>query len=240
MHRLSALRVPYPRLAALATGVSVVVVAAVVYLNGATVATAQQGAARGATVYMNNCQVCHGVNAQGRIGPPLNQLPPEIVNAPRPAIVQRLTGLVRSGIPGAMPRFVPEQLSDADVAALVDFLFENAANRPAGRSYYEALAPVGPVASTSAQAFFPETDHTLAGGFKAFWEMNGGLAVFGFPITEEYTGFAEDGQVVTMQDFERARLEYRDGRVQLVLLGVQHRDLRLHFLGGEGGPPPGQ
>jgi len=39
------------------------------------------------------------------MGPPLLPLPPEIAQAPRDAIVGELSGLVRSGIPGHMPRF---------------------------------------------------------------------------------------------------------------------------------------
>ena len=34
--------------------------------------------------------------------------------------------------------------------------------------------------------FFPETGHSLSFGFKAFWEHNGGLAVFGYPLTDEF------------------------------------------------------
>jgi mono/diheme cytochrome c family protein len=235
-----------PRMGALAVaGILALVAGSVAFLNAGT-ATAQQGSARGATVYQMNCQVCHGVNAQGRLGPPLNQLPPEIAQAPRPAVVQGLTGLLRGGIPGAMPRFVPEQVSDADVAALVEYLFEVSANRPAGRGYYEALAPVAAVPSTPDRAYFPQTQHTVAGAFKTFWERNGGLAIFGYPISEEYTLTTEEGEVITAQAFERARFEYRvgaDGRpgVALGLLGVEDRALRMHFLerGGEDGPPEG-
>ena len=36
-----------------------------------------------------------------------------------------------------------------------------------------------------------------------FWEHNGGLPIFGFPLTDE---IAEDGQ--TVQYFERAVFEY--------------------------------
>ncbi len=52
-------------------------------------------------------------------------------------------------------------------------------------------------------AYFPETGHTIARGFLAFWKANGGLAVFGYPLTEEFT---ENGR--TVQYFERARMEY--------------------------------
>ncbi|MFW6075000.1 MAG: polysaccharide deacetylase family protein, partial [Chloroflexota bacterium] len=51
--------------------------------------------------------------------------------------------------------------------------------------------------------YFPETRHTLDSDFKQFWQDNGGLFVFGFPISEE---FEEDGRKV--QYFERARFEW--------------------------------
>src|SRR5205814_4192261 len=62
--------------------------------------------------------------------------------------------------------------------------------------------------------YFPETKHNLGHGFRDFWQANGGLAQFGFPITEE---LVENG--VSVQYFERARFEYRDGSVTLARLG---------------------
>ncbi len=44
----------------------------------------------------------------------------------------------------------------------------------------------------------------FGGGFRRFWEERGGLAIFGFPLTEESQ---ENG--VTVQYFERARFEHR-------------------------------
>jgi hypothetical protein len=51
--------------------------------------------------------------------------------------------------------------------------------------------------------FYEETGHRLCFGFRAYWELHGGLAIFGYPISEE---FEEDGRIV--QHFERQRLEY--------------------------------
>lgn len=51
--------------------------------------------------------------------------------------------------------------------------------------------------------FFPQTGHRLSHGFKTYWEQNGALRIFGYPITEEFT---EDG--FTVQYFERARFEW--------------------------------
>jgi len=49
---------------------------------------------------------------------------------------------------------------------------------------------------------FPETNQCIGGRFHQFWEQNGGLAVFGFPLTGER---AENGR--TVQYFERQRFE---------------------------------
>lgn len=56
---------------------------------------------------------------------------------------------------------------------------------------------------------FSETGHSLAYGFRTFWQQHGGLAAFGYPISEEFQERNPDtGQINTVQYFERARLEY--------------------------------
>ncbi len=40
--------------------------------------------------------------------------------------------------------------------------------------------------NTPGGSFFQETGHNLSFGFKAYWEANGGLNQFGFPISEEF------------------------------------------------------
>jgi len=55
---------------------------------------------------------------------------------------------------------------------------------------------------------FPETGHTVAGLFWAYWQAHGGLAQQGYPLTEEFTEVsALDGQPYTVQYFERAVFE---------------------------------
>ena len=39
------------------------------------------------------------------------------------------------------------------------------------------------------------------------WQRNGGLPVFGFPLTEVITETLEDGRAYEVQYFERARFE---------------------------------
>lgn len=55
--------------------------------------------------------------------------------------------------------------------------------------------------------YFDATGHNLGGAFRAYWEANGGLAQFGYPISEEFTETLENGGAYTVQYFERARFE---------------------------------
>ena len=57
--------------------------------------------------------------------------------------------------------------------------------------------------------YFPETNHYLSFGFKTFWQQSGGLAVFGYPMTEEYQELNKDlNQMMIVQYLERQRFEY--------------------------------
>lgn len=92
----------------------------------------------------------------------------------------------------------------------------------------EPFKPLPSRASTSDRLYFPETGHTLAYGFKDFWQANGGLAVFGYPISEEFSEKNPDtGETYTVQYFERNRFEYHPElagtpwEVSLGRLGVQ-------------------
>jgi len=71
------------------------------------------------------------------------------------------------------------------------------------------FAPILPFADSPAHRFFRETDHSLSYGFKTFWEQSGGLPVFGYPLSEEFTEQnADTGQTYTVQYVERQRFEY--------------------------------
>lgn len=59
--------------------------------------------------------------------------------------------------------------------------------------------------------FFKETGHNLSGGFRSFWMKYGGLAIFGYPISEEMQVTGSDGKPLTVQYFERARFEWHPG-----------------------------
>jgi beta propeller repeat protein len=59
-----------------------------------------------------------------------------------------------------------------------------------------------PIEDGPNRRYFPETGHTLAAGFKRYWDTHDGLRLLGFPISEEMD---EGGR--TVQYFERGRLE---------------------------------
>ncbi len=82
-----------------------------------------------------------------------------------------------------------------------------------------------PVANSSTRRYFSSTSHSLSYGFKQYWEANGGLERFGYPISEEFQETTISG-TYTVQYFERARFEYHPEKqppfqVLLGLLGVQ-------------------
>ncbi len=76
--------------------------------------------------------------------------------------------------------------------------------------------------------FFAETSHGVVDPFLSFWEQNGGLERFGYPISEQVQEKLDDGQIYTVQYFERARLELHPNsptpyNVQIGLLGTAMR-----------------
>lgn len=77
----------------------------------------------------------------------------------------------------------------------------------------DARAPVPAFTSDAAHQYFPQTQHSLNNGFKAYWEAHGGLTAFGYPITEEFSGTTPDGRTYVAQIFERARFEWWPDRV---------------------------
>ncbi len=84
------------------------------------------------------------------------------------------------------------------------------------------FAPGAPFQSDKTRAYFNETHHSLTGPFLQYWQAHGGLAIFGYPISEQLT---ENGY--TVQYFERNRFEYHpefagtSNEVLLGLLGVE-------------------
>jgi hypothetical protein len=80
--------------------------------------------------------------------------------------------------------------------------------------------------------YFAQTGHTVREPFINFFTANGGVAQFGYPITDDYV---DQNTRVLVQYFEKARLEWHPGnddpyKVQLGLLGSE--------LGKQTGPLP--
>jgi len=85
-----------------------------------------------------------------------------------------------------------------------------------------AFAPAQPTTAKAGCTYFAITGHNLCAGFQAYWNKFGGLAIYGYPLTEE---FVENG--VTVQYFERARFEWHPGT------DPSHFDVLLGLVGDE-------
>jgi hypothetical protein len=79
--------------------------------------------------------------------------------------------------------------------------------------------------------YFPATGHVIGSRFRDYWEDEGGLATFGYPIGVAFV----DERGLTVQYFERVRLEYHPefaGTENVILLGLLGEELLLRQ-GGE-------
>lgn len=90
-----------------------------------------------------------------------------------------------------------------------------------------SVMPLGASAQTS-QRCFTETGLCISGRIREFWEKNGGLRIFGFPISAQQTQTIE-GRSIQVQSFQRNRLELhpenkRPYDVLLGRLGVDRLD----------------
>ena len=74
-----------------------------------------------------------------------------------------------------------------------------------------ALLPLPAAFAASPARCFPETGQCISGAIRTFWERNGGLSVFGFPISDLRTEANNDGWTGSVQWFERDRLEDHSG-----------------------------
>ncbi len=93
-----------------------------------------------------------------------------------------------------------------------------------GRNFAAGTNPQGAISSL----YFPQTGHTMS-LFKDWWQKQGGLGVFGYPLSEETQERNDaDGKTYTVQYFERNRLEYHpeykgtENEVLLGLLGAEY------------------
>lgn len=109
------------------------------------------------------------------------------VNALRNLIVSTADDL---GDPGPDPKFGAGRINAARAVASVRV---------------PAFDPVADPGQADVM-FFNETGHTLRGRLASYWKTNGGLPVFGYPISEMFDEVTPDG-TFTVQYFERNRLE---------------------------------
>jgi len=95
-------------------------------------------------------------------------------------------------------------------------------------------APFQPVGNPGDGTWFAESGHTLRNSpapFRDFWLNNGGLEVFGYPLSEQFQEVnSQDGKTYWVQYFERQRMEWHPDepnpqyRILLGLLGNEYRD----------------
>jgi predicted deacylase len=124
-----------------------------------------------------------------------------------PAVVEG--GITRQVFERAVLELHPDQ---ADTPYLVQVA-------PLGRTWTPpgGAAPPDDCASPECRRF-TETPHAIRGLFAAFWERNGGLQTFGFPISDEFAAAGERQRM--RQVFERAVFTQNDdGSIALEPLG---------------------
>ena len=92
------------------------------------------------------------------------------------------------------------------------------------------VAPIAPARAADDSQFFPQTNQTVSGKFLAYWRANGGLPVFGYPITAATNAVdPETGKTFLTQWFERRRFELHPENAETqyeVLGGLIGKDLR--------------
>lgn len=100
-----------------------------------------------------------------------------------------------------------------------------------------AFDPAEPTTGT----YFSLTRHNVNGAFETFWNENGGLAIFGYPLSEPLY-IDNNGATIKVQYFERARFEeHLDGngtQVRLTDLGSEYIGRQPH-LANYTNPMPG-
>jgi hypothetical protein len=103
------------------------------------------------------------------------------------------------------------RMSVAIVATTVVLFFPPTLSRPGQFSSPRSsalsqhnVAHAAPLSTNSSNSiYFRETGHYLKDAFLNYWLMNGGVRLYGFPVTEEFT---HEG--TTVQYFERSRFEF--------------------------------
>jgi polysaccharide biosynthesis protein PslG len=196
--------------------------------------------AGGGTIYLDNLQVSEGpdvtaarfTRTDGQVVDALWSVEPRDVQLPTRSTSAQVTdrdGAARSveakgGVlslkVGSSPIYVLHKPAEGSAPQQSGGGSGGPAPNPAAACKAMARAP-----QIGGALYFPETGHNLYGGFRAYWERNGGIAVFGFPITEEFAAPSSDGKQYVQQYFQRARLEWHPKNgppydLQLGLMGT--------------------
>ena len=91
---------------------------------------------------------------------------------------------------------------------------------------------IEPFTDTPSKIYMAPTKHSLAEPFLSYWRKNGGLGIFGYPISEPFQEkSATDGKIYTVQYFQRNRFEaYPENNepydVLLGLLGIDIMEIQ--------------
>ncbi len=91
---------------------------------------------------------------------------------------------------------------------------------------------VQPFTNTPSLVYFEATKHSLGEPFLSYWKEHGGLALFGYPISEPFNEKSNlDGKSYLVQYFERNRFEFHPENkapydVLLGLLGKDYMELQ--------------
>lgn len=94
----------------------------------------------------------------------------------------------------------------------------------AGREKDPAFLPI--YSAGPGCEYFSQTRHQICGHFLSYWESNGALPIYGYPLSEAFV----EGNY-TVQYFERARFEWHpqnQGTPYAVLLGLLGSDAATH------------
>jgi len=162
---------------------------------------------------------------------------------------QQHGGLAQFGYPLTDQFYEPVPSSDQLNAPLVQYFergrFElHPENQPPhdvllsllGKERYSNKYPSGAadqLVSTNNPYYFAATGKTIGGSFRTYWETHGGLAVQGYPVSDEFIEVSEiDSKEYKVQYFERAVFEFHLDKlgtpyeVQLSLLGkLRYQDI---------------
>ena len=92
-----------------------------------------------------------------------------------------------------------------------------------------------PPAFDPSRRYYPQTGHTLTRPFLAYYDAQGGLDRFGYPLSEPYRLHG-----ALIQDFQRARMISRDGEIQIADWGRMflgpHSSIQDRYPGAHHGP----